>query len=41
METLEAIFTRRSVRDFVPQPIDAELLDKVLQAPCCLASMRD
>jgi nitroreductase len=32
METLEAIFTRRSVRDFVPQPIDAELLDKVLQA---------
>lgn len=32
MDALDAILTRRSVRDFSSQPVPAELLDKVLQA---------
>jgi len=32
MDAMDAIFTRRSVRDFTSQPIPDELLDKVLQA---------
>ncbi len=32
MEALEAILTRRSVRDFEARPVPGELLEKVLQA---------
>jgi nitroreductase len=38
METLEAIFTRRSVRAFTTQPIPGELLRQVLQAGAGSAS---
>lgn len=32
METIEAIFTRRSIRHFTTQPLPAELLSQILQA---------
>jgi len=32
MEAIEAIFTRRSVREFKPEPLPAELVRQVLQA---------
>jgi nitroreductase len=32
METLEAIMTRRSVRRYMPDPIDDEIINKVLEA---------
>ncbi len=32
MEAMEAIFTRRSIRDFTDHPVPGELLDEVLQA---------
>jgi nitroreductase len=38
METLEAIFTRRSVRAFTEEPVPEELLRQVLQAGAASAS---
>jgi nitroreductase len=38
METLEAIFTRRSVRAFTSEPVPDELLRQVLQAGAASAS---
>ncbi len=38
MDTLEAIFTRRSVRSFTPEPVPDELLHQVLQAGAASAS---
>jgi nitroreductase len=38
METLEAIFTRRSVRSFTPEPVPDELLRQILQAGAASAS---
>ncbi|HIP96797.1 MAG TPA: nitroreductase family protein, partial [Anaerolineae bacterium] len=38
METLEAIFTRRSVRAFTPEPVPDELLCQVLRAGAASAS---
>lgn len=32
MDTLEAIFTRRSVRQYTPQPVPEELVEKLLRA---------
>lgn len=32
METLEAIFSRRSIRDFTPEPVSDEALQTILQA---------
>lgn len=32
MDTLQAIATRRSVRSFKPDPIDSELIDKIMNA---------
>jgi len=32
METLEAIFTRRSVRDFTHDPVSQEEIEKLLKA---------
>jgi nitroreductase len=32
METLEAIFTRRSIREYIPQVVPNELLQKLLEA---------
>ena len=40
MDTLEAIFTRRSVRNFTDQPVSDETLEIILRAgmsgPCCV-----
>ncbi len=38
METLEAIFSRRSVRAFTPEPVPDELLRQVLRAGAASAS---
>lgn len=38
METLEAIFTRRSIRAFTEEPVPEELLRQVLQAGAASAS---
>jgi nitroreductase len=41
MEALEAIFTRRSVRKFLPKTVNAETVEKILQAAMSAPSARN
>lgn len=41
MELFEAMFTRRSVRKFLPKPVSAEIIEKILRAAMSAPSASD
>ena len=41
METMDAIFTRRSIRKYLPKPVSRDLIDNILKAGMSAPSAGD